>query len=209
MIYLAQKLLPDMTGWDVTEWGALHHWSSPLFKPHQIITHMFMHDPQNFGHILFNMFALWMFGSILENYWGTKRFLNFYIICGIGAAVVQVLMIPYEAARFAHASYVPEAWPQVIQAYTEQYSMIGASGAIMGVMAAFAYLFPNTELFIFLIPVPVKAKYVIPVYVLIDLFGGFGRQTGDNIGHFAHLGGALVGIIIVIIMNRTNRRNFY
>ena len=85
--------------------------------------------------------------------------------------------------------------------------MIGASGAIMGVMAAFAYLFPNTELFIYFIPIPVKAKYVIPVYGIVDIFGGF--SGGDNIGHFAHLGGALVGILIVIFQNRSNRRNFY
>src|SRR5579872_110363 len=143
LAYFAQLAIPDLT-----EWGALHHWSSPLFKPHQIITHMFLHDPHSFGHILFNMLALWMFGSILENYWGAKRFLNFYFICGIGAAVVQMLMIPYEATRSAHAEYPPELWPQAIQAGIEGYSMIGASGAIMGVMAAFAYLFPNTELFL-------------------------------------------------------------
>jgi membrane associated rhomboid family serine protease len=170
---------------------------------------MFLHG--SFMHILFNMIALWMFGGILENYWGAKRFLNFYLICGIGAAIVQILMIPWETTRSLQgladipAEYMQDAIHQAI----DQYSMIGASGAIMGVMAAFAYLFPNTELYIFLIPMPVKAKYVIPVYVLIDLFGGFSRQPGDNVGHFAHLGGALVGILIVIFMNRTNRRNFY
>ncbi|HEY6900109.1 MAG TPA: rhomboid family intramembrane serine protease, partial [Puia sp.] len=193
-------------------WGALHHWTSPLFKPHQVITHMFMHDPNGFGHILFNMLALWMFGSTLESYWGAKRFLNFYLICGIGAAIVQMLMIPWEIKRelMALNPGVPvEAMGNYIQEGINDYSMIGASGAIMGIMAAFAYLFPNTEMLILFLPVPVKAKYLIPVYVLIDLFGGFSRQPGDNVGHFAHLGGALVGIIIVMIMNRTNRRNFY
>jgi membrane associated rhomboid family serine protease len=168
---------------------------------------MFLHG--GFTHILFNMLALWMFGTILENYWGAKRFLNFYLICGLGAAVVQILMIPYEAAQTAHNNYPPEVWPEAIQNGIDTYSMIGASGAIMGVMAAFAYLFPNTEMFLYFVPIPVKAKYVIPFYVLADLFGGFSRGQGDNIGHFAHLGGALVGIIIVIIMNKTNRRNFY
>jgi membrane associated rhomboid family serine protease len=199
--FLAQQAMPGLT-----EWGALHYWKSPLFKPHQVITHMFLHG--NFGHIFFNMLALYFFGSILENYWGAKRFLNFYLICGIGAALVQILMIPFEAARSAHAQYVPEDWPQAIQYGIDNYSMIGASGAIMGVMAAFAYLFPNTEIYIYF-AIPVKAKYLIPVYVLFDLFGGFSRQAGDNVGHFAHLGGALVGILIVIFMNRTNRRNFY
>ena len=190
--FFAQQAIPDLTGW-----GALHYWGSPLFKPHQIIT-----------HILFNMLALYFFGSILENYWGAKRFLNFYLICGIGAALVQMLMIPWEAARSAHAQYVQEDWPQAIQYGIDNYSMIGASGAIMGVMAAFAYLFPNTQIYIYF-AIPIKAKYLIPVYVLFDLFGGFSRQAGDNVGHFAHLGGALVGILIVIFMNRTNRRNFY
>jgi membrane associated rhomboid family serine protease len=202
--FFAQKAIPGLT-----EWGALHYWKSPLFKPHQIITHMFLHG--SFMHILFNMIALWMFGGILENYWGAKRFLNFYLICGIGAAIVQILMIPWETTRSLQgmADIPAEYMQDAIQQAIDQYSMIGASGAIMGVMAAFAYLFPNTELYIFLIPMPVKAKYVIPVYVLIDLFGGLSRQPGDNVGHFAHLGGALVGILIVIFMNRTNRRNFY
>jgi membrane associated rhomboid family serine protease len=204
IVYFAQKQIPDLTNW-----GALHYWQSPLFKPHQIITHMFMHDPENIFHIIFNMLILWMFGSILENYWGAKRFINFYLICGIGAALTQMAMIPWEVTRAVHAAVPPEDWVPAIQQNIDAYSMIGASGAIMGVMAAFAYLFPNTELFIFFVPIPIKAKYVIPIYVLIDLFGGFNRQAGDNTGHFAHLGGALVGLLIVLFQNRNNRRNFY
>jgi membrane associated rhomboid family serine protease len=192
----------------LTEWGALHYWKSPEFKPHQIITHMFLHG--NFTHILFNMIALFFFGSMLENYWGAKRFLNFYLICGIGAAIVQMLMIPFEAHQaIGPTPGVPQdIVDQAVNQYTDVYSMIGASGAIMGIMAAFAYLFPNTEIYIWG-AFPVKAKYLIPVYVLFDLFGGFSRSAGDNVGHFAHLGGALVGILIVIFTNRTNRRNFY
>jgi len=203
-MFFAQQAIPNLT-----EWGALHYWKSPLFKPHQIITHMFLHG--NFTHILFNMLALWVFGSILENYWGAKRFINFYLVCGIGAALVQMLMIPFEARQAigSHPDVPVEMVDAAVRQFTDEYSMIGASGAIMGVMAAFAYLFPNTELYLMLIPIPVKAKYIIPIYVLFDLFGGFSRQAGDNVGHFAHLGGALVGILIVIFQNRTNRRNFY
>jgi membrane associated rhomboid family serine protease len=192
----------------LTEWGALHYFKSPLFKPHQIITHMFLHG--GFTHILFNMIALYFFGGILENYWGAKRFLNFYLICGIGAAIVQMLMIPWEITRSVQgmADIPTEYLNEAIQQGVNQYSMIGASGAIMGIMAAFAYLFPNTEIYIYY-AIPIKAKYLIPIYVLFDLFGGFSRQAGDNVGHFAHLGGALVGILIVMFMNRTNRRNFY
>jgi membrane associated rhomboid family serine protease len=201
--FFAQQGMPALT-----EWGALHYFKSPLFKPHQVITHMFLHG--GFTHILFNMIALYFFGGILENYWGAKRFLNFYLICGIGAAIVQMLMIPFEASRALGA--VPGVPQDIIDAnlrdFTDNYSMIGASGAIMGIMAAFAYLFPNTEIYIYY-AIPIKAKYLIPIYVLFDLFGGFSRQAGDNVGHFAHLGGALVGILIVIFMNRTNRRNFY
>src|SRR6185437_7747378 len=202
IVYFAQLSIPSLT-----EWGALHYWKSPLFKPHQIITHMFMHDPQSILHILFNMLVLWMFGAILENYWGAKRFINFYMICGIGAAIAQMVMIPWEVTRAVHAAYPPELWDEAIQFQLEHFSMMGASGAIMGVMAAFAYLFPNTELLIFLVPIPVKAKYLIPIYVLIDIFGGI--SGGDNVAHFAHLGGALVGILLVILQNRNNRRNFY
>jgi membrane associated rhomboid family serine protease len=201
--FFAQQAMPS-----ITEWGALHYWKSPMFKPHQIITHMFLHG--GFTHIFFNMLALFFFGSILENFWGAKRFLNFYLICGIGAAIVQMLMIPFEAGRaIGPTPGVPqEIVDQAIGQFTDAYSMIGASGAIMGIMAAFAYLFPNTEIYIWG-ALPVKAKYLIPVYVLFDLFGGFSRQAGDNVGHFAHLGGALVGILIVIFTNRTNRRKFY
>lgn len=209
--WCVQVFVPEL---GLTEWGALHYWKSPLFKPHQLITHMFLHQPVRDLplHLLFNMLVLWMFGSFLENFWGAKRFLNFYLICGIGAALVQMAMIPFEAGRAAQGQYpgVPvDQLAELIQAHIDYYSMIGASGAIMGLMAAFAYLFPNTELMLFFIPVPVKAKYVIPGYVLLDLFGGFNRSAGDNVGHFAHLGGALVGLIIVIFWNRNNRRNFY
>ncbi len=206
LAYVAQLAMPSITGW-----GALHYWRSPLFKLHQVITHMFLHDPNSFMHILFNMLTLWMFGTILENYWGPKRFLNFYLICGIGAALVQMAMIPFEITKAIgpHPEVPVEELQAAIKEGIDQYSMIGASGAIMGLMAAFAWLFPNTELFLFFIPVPIKAKYIIPVYVLFDLFGGFNRSQGDNVGHFAHLGGALVGILLVIFWNRNNRKSFY
>jgi membrane associated rhomboid family serine protease len=207
VVYLAQLSFPGLT-----EWGALHHWSSPEFKPHQVITYQFLHDPNSMLHIVFNMLVLWMFGGFMESYWGAKRFLNFYLICGIGAGLLQAAVIPWEI-RHSLGALPPDVSVDEINAAIrpaiDHYQLIGASGAIMGVMAAFAYLFPNTEMMIFPIPMPVKAKYVVPVYVLIDLFGGFNRQAGDNVGHFAHLGGALIGLLIVIFTNRTNRRNFY
>jgi membrane associated rhomboid family serine protease len=209
LVYLAQILVHPF---DVTQWGALHYYKSSLFKPHQLITCMFMHDPGGFAHILFNMFALWMFGSILEKFLGSKRFLIFYLICGVGASILIQLTIPFSADQYAKTA--PEllqgySFADIAAAYRENYSMIGASGAIMGVMAAFAYLFPNTALYVFFIPIPVKAKYVIPVFILIDLFGGLYQFKGDNIGHFAHLGGALVGILLIMYWNKTNRKTMY
>jgi membrane associated rhomboid family serine protease len=172
--------------------GALYPLNSGYFKIWQPVTYMFMHDagspeggPRLF-HIFFNMFTLWMFGRILENFWGSKRFFQFYIICGVAAAGVHLLLSPHASA-------------------------VGASGAIMGLMAGFTYLFPNTELYLMFIPVPVKAKYIIPAFMALDLFGAISPTAGDNVAHWAHLGGAAAGLIIVIIWNKTkgNRRNFY
>ena len=196
----------------MTEWGALHYYKSTLFYPHQFITNMFMHDPNGLSHIIFNMFTLWMFGTILERYLGSKRFLIFYLVCGLGAGIFIQFTVPFSATQFIHSaeaatSGMPTA--DLIQAYEQQYSAIGASGAIMGVMAAYAYLFPNTELYIMFIPVPLKAKYVIPFFILIDVFMGVRQIAGDNVGHFAHLGGAVVGFLLIVFWNKTNRKTFY
>jgi membrane associated rhomboid family serine protease len=185
-----------LTGW-LTSKIALYPVSDPDFKPYQIATHMFAHASYAgnafqyhivFFHILFNMFGLFMFGRILENVWGAKRFLFFYLACGVGAAAAHLLM------QFALGGNA---------------SAVGASGAVMGVFVAFAYLFPNTELMIVPIPIPIKAKWICLVYILLDLFGGIGQLQGDNIAHFAHLGGALTGFLIVLFWNKTNRKTLY
>lgn len=207
LAYLAQILVKP-----VTEWGALHYYKSSLFYPHQLITNMFLHDPTGLTHLIFNMFALWMFGTILERFLGSKRFLIFYLICGLGAGIVIQLSIPFSADQFSKSA---EAFAnghsafENIEAYKQQYSAIGASGAIMGVMAAYAYLFPNTEMYIMFIPIPIKAKIVIPLFILIDVFMGVRQIAGDNVGHFAHLGGALVGFLLILFWNKTNRKTFY
>lgn len=168
--------------------------NTPLFEPYQIATHMFAHATYGpggqimFFHILFNMFGLYMFGRILENVWGPKRFLFFYLACGVGAAAAHLLM-QYLMGTFAFA--------------------VGASGAVMGVFVAFGYLFPNTQLMIIPIPIPIKAKWLVLIYIGIDLFAGIGNVTGDNVAHFAHLGGALTGFLIVLFWNKTNRRTLY
>jgi len=184
------------------------------FHPYQIFTHMFAHaavDPRGgiiFFHILFNMFALWMFGRILENIWGPKRFLFFYLVSGIGAAIFHLTIQYFRSEELLSAVLANDS------AGVETYrgalaSAVGASGAIMGLFAAFAYLFPNTELIFLFLPFPIKAKWMVLIMVGLDLFGGFSNSMGDNVAHFAHLGGAITGFIIVFIWNKTNRRTLY
>jgi membrane associated rhomboid family serine protease len=165
-------------------WGALWGFGTGNFKIWQLVTYMFMHSTATYFHIIFNMVTLWMFGSILENFWGSKRFIQFYLICGVASGIVQMLIQPDGIA-------------------------VGASGAIMGLMAAFAYLFPNNVLYMMFIPIPIKAKIAIPLLMAMDLFGGVYKTQGDNVAHWAHLGGAAAGFLLVLIWNKTNRRNFY
>ena len=178
IVFIAQQTL------NITGYLVLFPITDPNFKIYQVITHMFAHG--SFGHILFNMFALFTFGRILENVWGPKRFLNFYLICGIGAAVFH-LIVEYMQGTDSVA--------------------LGASGAIMGVAVAFAYTFPNTELFLIFLPIPIKAKWLIGAYVVYDVV--FGITGGDNIAHFAHLGGALTGFILMLIWNKSDKKRFY
>jgi len=208
---LAFLLENVVKNFDIEKWGSLYYYKSTMFHPYQFITAMFLHA--NLGHIFFNMFGLWMFGTILEKFIGSQKFLIFYFICGIGAGLFEQLLTPYDTLQIAKATpeYLSGQYPlqEVVQSYLESNYSLGASGAIMGVLAAFAYLFPNTQLFIMFIPIPVKAKYVIPFFVLIDVFGGFYRIKGDDVAHFAHLGGALVGFLVMLYWNKTNRKTLY
>jgi membrane associated rhomboid family serine protease len=183
IVFVAQ-LAFDKTGgqnqW-LTNRLALYSYDTGLFKPYQLVTHMFAHG--SFFHILFNMYALWLFGAVLEKTWGPKRFLIFYFVCGLAAGLTQMFLVSQGAA-------------------------IGASGAVMGLLAAFAYTFPNVEFFILPIPFPIKAKYLAIVYAAIDIFGGF-SGGGDNVAHFAHLGGLAMGFILAILWNKNNRRSRY
>ena len=199
-MYVATILFYVTTKTNLEQILGMHYMGSVgIYKPWQILTHFFMHQTlvldegghfisPYFYHILFNMFGLYMFGRILENVWGPKRFLIFYLACGVGAAITHLLV------QYLMGGGAPT---------------IGASGAVMGIFVAFGYLFPNTELMIIPIPIPIKAKWVVLVYIGIDLFGGFGNIAGDNIAHFAHLGGALTGFIILLFWNKNNRKTLY
>lgn len=183
--------------------------ASQSFLPYQLVTHMFSHaPPPEFFHILFNMFTLWMFGRVLENVWGGKRFLFFYLACGLGAAALHLTVQYFRAEQLLQALQTNDV--SGIKTHLGALApALGASGAIMGVMAAFAYTFPNTELYVMFIPFPVKAKWAMLGLAAVDIFGGVASINGDNIAHFAHLGGAITGILLVLYWNKTNRNSLY
>lgn len=193
-------------GMGLTDKLMLYPVSSSSFQPYQIATHMFAHSPQMIFHIVLNMFVLWMFGKDLAHLWGAERFLFFYFICGIGAAALH-LGIQYFLWEKAEALVRQGNITAAMNLTSRIGPALGASGAIMGVVVAFAYLFPNTALYIMFIPIPVKAKWAVIGYVLYDLI--FGIAGGDDVAHFAHLGGAITGFILVMIWNKTNRKTFY
>ena len=187
--------------------GGLFYFGSPHFKVWQILTYMFLHG--GWSHILFNMFALFSFGPILEYAIGPKRFFNLYFICGIGAALFQMMVQAIEVYQITGAFTI--AQPLLESSYLQYgdhaqklydiYStpVVGASGAIFGLLVAFGMLYPDLELMLLFVPVPIKAKYIIPIYIIIEIVLGFGQFGGDNVAHFAHLGGALLGFILIKI----------
>lgn len=212
----------------MTQILGVHYFDSPDFRIWQVITYMFMHDYSSLFHILFNMFALYTFGSSIEYIMGSKRFLNFYLITGLGALALQLLVQSFEVYSITgsavnNGTFMVDSLKRTISFNPDLISkdqastilgiyltpMVGASGAIFGLLIAFGMLFPNAELFIMFIPVPVKAKYIIPVYVLLELFLGVKQFSGDSVAHFAHLGGALFGFILVKMWHLKRQDNFH
>lgn len=192
------------------EYLNLYYYKSQYFKPYQFITHMFMHG--SFFHLLFNMFGVYTFGSILERLWGAKRFLNFYILCGLGAAAAQYATFYYSDTQLLQSvAFLGPDGEYMYKYMIDNMSCLGASGALFGLLGAFAFLFPNTMLGLFLLP-PMKAKYFVGIYAAFELFYGYrstlGGGAGDGIAHFAHIGGLVVGLIIVFIW-RKRSNTFY
>jgi len=205
--FVAQITFGGLSGESkVTDLFALHHYRSDEFGIQQIITHMFMHG--SFMHLFFNMFALYTFGAMIERMWGPKKFLIFYFICGIGAAVVQLASYAYNY-RMLDAMVMNYEQVTQYQEILRMNATVGASGAIMGVVAAFGYLFQNTEMMIIPIPIPIKAKWAVLGIIAIDVFSGIAGRPGDNVAHFAHIGGALTGFLIVYFQNRNNTNTNY
>lgn len=164
------------------QYGALWFPENDNFGIWQLVTHMFLHDFGGIFHILFNMYALWAFGSPLQRIWGNNKFLFFYFSAGIGAALIHT------AANYYFLS----------QGFTEVINIpaVGASGAVYGVLVAFAFMYPRAELMLIFLPIPIKAKYFVPLIILGDLFFGF-SSVNTGVAHFAHIGGALIGFIMM------------
>ncbi|MCB0478931.1 MAG: rhomboid family intramembrane serine protease [Crocinitomicaceae bacterium] len=226
IMFLATVALQDLNLRTIL---SLHYPESSLFQPYQFVTSIFMHG--DFGHIFFNMFGLVMFGTVLEKVWGAKRMLIFFLACGIGANVIYEVVQYIQIQNFLQEVESDQVSDLINLLNTEgadavskgyNYSaeklgyinslwnggVLGASGAIFGILIAFAMLFPNTELMLIFLPVPIKAKYLIPIYVIIELFLGVQNFQWDNVAHFAHLGGALIGFVFVKIWQK-DRTNFY
>ena len=206
IFYFGSQFIGNL-GYDIL---ALHYYENEKFLISQFITHMFMYGSPS--HILFNMFGLWMFGSPLEQMWGRQKFLFFYISCGLGAALLQMLVYYsqiqnlYQVIELNNLSLSD---PQLILNFMSErdYSnaitafnsvMVGASGAIYGVLVAFAFSFPNSKLMLLFLPFPIKAKFFVPLLILIDLFFGISSFSVGPIAHFAHVGGAIIGLIMVL-----------
>lgn len=193
-------------GIDLNDLLGLHFFMASDFNPAQLITYMFMHG--GFQHIFFNMFALWMFGRTLEQVWGPKRFLSYYMVCGIGAGLVQELVqyIQYVTELSQYDSVNTGIAVIPMAEYLNLMTTVGASGAIYGILLAFGMLFPNSQMFVFPIPFPVKAKYFVMGYAALEIFLGLGAST-DGV---AHLGGMIFGFILIMYWRKKNNNGqFY
>ena len=209
LLFIATGILQSPTlNIDLTKILGLHYWRSELFSPWQIISYMFMHG--NIPHILFNMFAVWMFGTHIENRWGSKRFLNYYLLTGFGAAFLHYLIIHFQIINLESSmnydqimiilneGIVPEGISRTSAQklfFLYNTPVVGASGSLFGILLAFGVLFPNTLLYLYF-AIPIKAKYFVIGYGLLELFSGLSNNPQDNVAHFAHLGGMLFGLLI-------------
>ncbi len=226
LLYFATMVLRNQ-GIHLTELLGLHYFLSEGFYPHQLVTYMFMHSTHDFTHILFNMFAVFMFGRTLEQFWGSKRFLIYYMVTGLGAGLIQLLVAQIRIIPF-YDIFTPDEFEYIV---TEGYRVmsegmnftdpnsgllnslynnvtVGASGAVFGILLAFGWLFPNTELMLLFPPIPLKAKWFVIIYGGLELYLGFANNPNDNVAHFAHLGGMLFGFILLMIWQK-DKTKFY
>ena len=184
LLFLATEVLEPTLGVDLTSLLGLHFFKAPDFRTYQLVTYMFMHG--GFTHIFFNMFMLWMFGSVVERMWGTKRYLFYYIFCGVGAGLCQEL-----------AQYIQYAVSQYLNLWTT----VGASGALYALLLAFGMMFPNERMFIIPIPFPIKAKWMVIGSIVVEFILGQ-VNGGDGVAHMAHLGGMAFGFLLILYWRR-------
>ena len=196
LFFLATIAAETVLRIDLSDYLGLHYIGASDFQPYQLVTYMFMHG--SFGHLFFNMFALWMFGNTLERIWGPNRFLLFYFVCGIGAGLAQELvqyiqylttLQGYDNVRIAANHIIP------MSEYLNMLTTVGASGAVYGILLAFGMMFPNSTIYIYF-AIPLKAKWFVLIYGIIELFAGF--TSVDNVAHFAHVGGMIFGLILIL-----------
>ena len=255
LCFLANVVLESRFNYSLNELCGLFYPESVYFKPFQIVTHVFMHG--SFTHLFFNMFSLWMFGSVLENFWGPKRFFIYYFVTAFGAAALYLGVNAFEIYKLkesisayalnpnlndfllfiqGHKDLVNadfysklnefySAWltqPQNVSIASQSSEIlnsfaiakmnipvVGASGAVFGLLLAFGMLFPNTELMMIFFPIPIKAKYFVMLYGGFELYSGISNNPSDNVAHFAHLGGMLFGFILIKYWNKKSRNTFY
>ena len=221
---LAGFVFRNSMGIELNRMFGLYYVGSDLFRPYQIVTHMFMHG--GLTHLFFNMFALWMFGRVLESVWGGKRFFIYYFVTGLGAAAlhtfvnfieVQSIMANLSPEQIAlvraegpglwasQQNYLNEGMAALNRALN--IPTVGASGAVFGVLLAFGMLFPNTQLMLLFPPIPIRAKYFVIIYGVIELYLGL-TKPGSNIAHFAHLGGMLFGFLLIKFWNKRSNTFF-
>lgn len=189
----------------------MHYWAAEKFNPAQLITYMFMHG--GFNHMFFNMFAVFMFGSALESVWGPRKFLFYYLVTGVGAGIVQQLFWTIQFQPIFEAMNVtiqqsPQFAASIISQkvdFLNKFITVGASGSVFGLLLAFGWLFPEAKLMLLFIPYPIKARIFVLLYGVVELFLGVANFSGDNIAHFAHLGGMLFGMVLILIWKKKGK----
>lgn len=198
-------IVADKYSIDLNGFLGLHIFLAEDFHPYQFVTYMFMHG--GFTHLFFNMFALFMFGGLLERVWGAKRFLIFYFVTGMGAALIQELVqYGYYAVYLSEYQFVNINGMIVpMGEFLNSWNTVGASGAVYGILLAFAMMFPNEKMYVIPIPFPIKAKYFVMIFCALELLLGLSNNAGDNVAHFAHLGGMLFGFIVVLLWRKNGK----
>lgn len=201
------SIVASRYGIDAEKFLSLHFFMASDFNLAQLVTYMFMHA--NFQHIFFNMFALWMFGRVLEQVWGPKRFLTFYLVCGIGAGLVQELVqfIEFETVYAGYEGVNTGMGVIPMDEFLNLMRTVGASGAVYGILLAFGMTYPNSEMFVFPLPMPIKAKYFVMGYIVLELV--LGLSANDSVAHFAHLGGMLFGWILMAYWKKRNGNIYF